>query len=154
MYTATEGNSMKQRTPRTQRTTEIGSLLRAKRRAEGLSIRDAAERIGIESGSLSDLENGIRRPEFETLVGVHRAYGVPLEELVRMAARDAGIDLPPGLTVHRDRAASLSARAEAFPDLARILDHLSAAEPEEYRAFLLMFEVWHRLDDPDGASQP
>lgn len=68
-----------------------------------------------------------------------------------MAARDAGIDLPPGLTIHRDRAASLAARAEAFPDLARILDRLSAIDPEGYRAFLLMLELWERLDDPGDA---
>lgn len=152
MYTEERGMYMK-RAPRVRRPTEIGALLRAKRRSEGWSVREAGERIGIEGGTLSDLENGIRRPEFESLVGIHRAYGVPLEELVRMAARDAGIELPPALTVYRDRAASLAARAETFPDLARILDRLSAVDPEGYRAFLLMLELWDRLGGQGGAFQ-
>lgn len=141
------------RATRVRRSTEVGALLRAKRRSEGWSVREAAERIGVEGGTLSDLENGIRRPEFETLVGIHRAYGVPLEELVRMAARDANIELPPALTVHRDRAASLAARAEAFPELAQILDRLSAVDPDGYKAFLMMLELWDRMNGQGGASQ-
>lgn len=150
MYTRAERDTMK-RSPRVHKATEVGSLLRAKRRQEGWSVREAAAMIGIEGGSLSDLEHGIRRPEFETLVGVHRAYGVPLEELVRMAARDAGIDLPPSVMIYRDRAAALAARAEAFPELGRILDRLSTVDPEGYRAFLLMLELADRLDDSGAA---
>ncbi len=151
MYTMSMKMQARKREPKQ---TELGALLRAKREAEHLSMRDAAERIGIEHGSLSDLENGLRRPEFETLVGIHRGYNVPLEELVRIAARDAGLKLPPGLTTHRDRAASIAARAEAFPDLAKILDRLSASDPKTYRIFLLMMDVWDLQNGQADEAQP
>lgn len=135
------------------RPTELGALLRAKRKAEGWSQRVAGERIGIEHSGLSELERGLRRPDFETLVGIHQAYDVPLEELVRMAARDAGLKLSPGLTVYRDRATSLAARAESFPDLAKILDRLLVADPDGYRAFLLMLEFSERQNERDDAPR-
>jgi len=142
------------RTRAPQRKTELGELLTAKRKAAGLTLRQAAERVGVGHSTLSDLEKGVGGAEFETLVGIHRGYGVPLEELVRIAARDAGAELPAAPTGYVDRAASLAARAEAFPDLAQILDRLAKVDPAGYRAFLLMLELWERQNGPLGEGQP
>lgn len=131
-------------------TTELGALLREKRTIEGWSLRDAAGRIGVEHSTLSDLERGNRRPEFETLVGIAVAYDVPIEELVRIAARDAGIALPAEPRPYRDLSDRLAARSVAFPDLATILDRLAGANPEAYRAFLLILDLW---DQQRGQSR-
>jgi transcriptional regulator with XRE-family HTH domain len=142
----------KKRKPRVPRKTELGAFLRSKRESENWDIRKGAELIGIEPGSLSDLENGLRRPNFETLVGIHRGYGADLDELVRMAARDAKLELP-SVEAIRNRATSLAGRAGAFPDLAKILDRLAVANPKEYRAFLLMLEFAERQSEQDDVSQ-
>jgi transcriptional regulator with XRE-family HTH domain len=129
------------------RETEISKLIRPKRKAEGWNIRDAAGRIGIKHGTLSDLENGRTTPSFETLVGIHTAYNLPIGELARAAALDLGIQPANDEETYRQLALSLSARAQAFPDLQEILDHLAKTDPAQYRAFLVMFQTWERVDE-------
>lgn len=132
------------------RQTEIAKLLRPKRKAEGWNIRVAADRIGIKYGTLSDLENGRTTPSFETLVGINLAYGLPLGELARAAAIDLGIQPANTEEAYKGLALSLSARAQAFPDLQKILDHLAKTDPARYRAFLIMFQTWEQADGQDG----
>ena len=149
MYTTDEildGVRVSKKQP-TARSTELGTALSAMRKREALTLREAAERIGVEHSTLSDLEHGKRRPDLETLVGIHRGYGYPLEELVRMAARDAALDLPVEPSPYRDLAARLAARSVVFPDLGKILGRLADSDPAAHRAFLLMLDLWDRQDD-------
>jgi transcriptional regulator with XRE-family HTH domain len=127
------------------RQTELGQVLRKARGDD--SLRAMAEKIKIEHSTLSDLERGLRRPDFETLVNIHAALGLPLEEVVRMAARDHGLQLPVEPTPYRDLAARLAARSIVFPDLGKILGRLSDVDPDAYRSFSLMLDLWERQDD-------
>lgn len=140
MYTTIVG------TKRTPRETHLGKLIRDKRTADNLSLRQAAGVIGIEHSGLSELERGLRQADFETLVKIHEGLGIPLEEVARTAARDRGVDVPEGEEAYKTLALSLAARAESFPDLKKILDRLSTSDPARYRAFLVMFDVWDRQD--------
>lgn len=152
MYThRIEGDQVSKRKP--ARETEISKLLRPKRTAEGWNIRDAAARIGIKEGTLSDLENGRTTPSFETLVGIHVAYKVPLEELARAAAIDLGIQPASAEEDYKQLALSLSARAQMFPDLQKILDHLAKTDPAQYRAFLVMFQTWEQTGAQNDGHQ-
>jgi transcriptional regulator with XRE-family HTH domain len=54
-------------------------ILRAK---EGLTLVDAAKRIGIGRDTLSDIERGNQQPVFPTLAKIARAYDVDIEELL------------------------------------------------------------------------
>ena len=138
--------SKKQQPP--ARITELGTVLRAARGAR--TLRQAAASIGIEHSTLSDLEHGRRRPDLETLVGIHRGYGLPIEELMRMVARDAGLDLPADPIPYRDLAARLAARSIVIPDLGKVLARLADSDPAAYRSVLLMLDLWDRQN---GAAQ-
>ncbi len=130
---------------------EFGKLIRDKRRSERLSIRDAAERIDIGHGGLSELERGLRTPDFETIAKFNSNLGIPLDELARAAARDLGFQPATTEEAFQALAASLTARAQMYPDLRKILDHLATADPDRYQAFLVMFETFQRLDQ-DGSQ--
>lgn len=62
-----------------------GSLparLRVLRARQGLTLIEAAGKIGIGRDTLSDLERGLRRPVMPTLKKIAEGYDVPVEELV------------------------------------------------------------------------
>lgn len=75
---------------------------------------------------------------------------MPLDELARSAARDLGYNPSNTEEAYKALAISLSARAEMYPDLRKILDHLAKTDPVRYRAFLVMFETWRREDEQNG----
>ncbi len=60
--------------------------LRVLRAQRGLSLTDAAERIGITRDTLSELERGKRHPYMPTLAKIAEGYGVPVEELLEEPA--------------------------------------------------------------------
>lgn len=64
----------------------LGLKLRMLRAERGLTIDEAAEKIGVTWETVSLAEKGKRHPQGPTLVKFARGYGVPLEEL--MAAED------------------------------------------------------------------
>src|SRR3954451_13586921 len=55
--------------------------LRVMRAERGLTLREAAERTGVDKGTLSMLERGVRRPHDVTLARLAKGYGVPVEDL-------------------------------------------------------------------------
>jgi transcriptional regulator with XRE-family HTH domain len=61
---------------------DLPTRLRILRAERGLTIGDAAERIGIGRDSLSYLEKGEHQPRDTTLARIARAYDVPLESLM------------------------------------------------------------------------
>lgn len=149
MYTTAVGTKRPRKTPRP---TKFGALIRTKRKADNLSLRQAAATIGIEHSGLSDLERGLRKPDFETLAKVNEGLNIPLDELARAAAHDLGFQPATTEEALKQLAASLTARAQMFPDLRKILDHLSNTDPDRYRAFLVMFQVWEQENAQGGAN--
>lgn len=147
MYTTIVGTKRTQKPPRP---TELGKLITDKRRLDNLTLRQAAEAIGIEHSSLSEIERGLRSPDFETIVKISDGLRMPLDELARSAARDLGYNPSNTEEAYKALAISLSARAEMYPDLRKILDHLAKTDPVRYRAFLVMFETWRREDEQNG----
>jgi transcriptional regulator with XRE-family HTH domain len=147
VYTTAVGTK---RTLKSPRSTELGRLILDKRKLDSLTLRQAAEAIGIEHSSLSEIERGLRSPDFETIVKISDGLKVPLDELARSAAHDLGYSPPDTEEAYKTLAVSLSTRAEMYPDLRRILDHLAKTDPVRYRAFLVMFETWRREDEQNG----
>jgi transcriptional regulator with XRE-family HTH domain len=62
--------------------TSLAERLRIFRAQRGLTLVEAAERIGIGRDTLSDLERGRRHPVMPTLYKIAQGYGVPVEGLV------------------------------------------------------------------------
>lgn len=153
MYTTTVGTKGTGRSKKESRPTLFGVLIKAKRVADKLTLRRAAGKIGIEHSGLSEIERGLRRPDFETIVKIHLGLGIPLEELARAAAIDLGHHPAVSEEEYKNLALSLSARAEMFPDLRKILKHLAETDPARYRAFLVMFQTWKTEDEQDALNR-
>jgi transcriptional regulator with XRE-family HTH domain len=82
-----------------------GSLpakLRVLRARQGLTLIDAAEKIGIGRDTLSDLERGNRHPVMPTLAKIAEGYGVPVEELLEEEPVAAGNSRAPQETGRSD----------------------------------------------------
>ncbi len=60
----------------------LAAKLRLLRAREGLTLIEAAGKIGIGRDTLSDLERGHRRPVMPTLAKIADGYGVPVKELL------------------------------------------------------------------------
>lgn len=143
MYTTSVGTK---RTSKPPRETELGALIKAKRKTDHLSLRQAASAIGIEHSGVSDLEKGKRAPDFDTIAKISSGLKIPLDEVARAAARDLGYEPANTEEAYKALAVSLSSRAQMYPDLHKILDHLANTDPDRYRAFLVMFQTWEQED--------
>jgi transcriptional regulator with XRE-family HTH domain len=60
--------------------------LRVLRARQGLTLKEAAEKIGIGRDTLSDIERGKQRPVLSTLAKIAEGYGVPIEHLLQEPA--------------------------------------------------------------------
>lgn len=58
---------------------ELGDRLRARRRGEGLSIREVAAQIGVSAPTLSRVERGQHLPERQNLLRIARWAGVRID---------------------------------------------------------------------------
>lgn len=125
---------------------ELGKVMRAKRKVDKLTVRAAADMIGMGNGGVSELENGKRSPDWDTLVKIHEGLAIPIEDLVRAAAKDRGVIIAP--RTDNEIVNALNARSVAFPDLKQVLRSLEKADPSQYRSFLKMFDVFDQSDDP------
>ena len=66
----------------------LGNALRRLRRARGLTLRQVAALAGVSLAYLSEIERGRKEPSSEVLAAVCRALGIPLVDLLRLAARE------------------------------------------------------------------
>jgi transcriptional regulator with XRE-family HTH domain len=64
----------------------IGAALRRLREARGLTLRQVAAAAGVSLAYLSEIERGRKEPSSEVLAAVCRALGIPLVDLLRLAA--------------------------------------------------------------------
>lgn len=75
--------------------TPLARRLRVLRAERGLTLTSAAERIGIERKTLSDLEHGKRHPYEPTLAKIARGYGIGVEELIDLDSYDSPKEVAP-----------------------------------------------------------
>jgi transcriptional regulator with XRE-family HTH domain len=66
--------------------TSLAERLRIIRAQQGLTLVQAAEKIGVDRHTLRDLELGRRSPYFPTVEKIAKGYGVPVEELLEEPA--------------------------------------------------------------------
>src|SRR5690349_7292735 len=67
---------------KTRRNRPLGELIRAARRARGLSQAELAEAVGMAQRSISHLERGeVERPQTHTLLRLSETLGIPLGDL-------------------------------------------------------------------------
>lgn len=60
----------------------IGDVLRARRLAEGLTLRDVSERARISLGYISEVERGQKEASSELLAALAQALDVPLSKVM------------------------------------------------------------------------
>ena len=60
----------------------LGARLRERRLSSHLTLETAAARVGLSPAHLSRLETAKRQPSLPVLLGLSRAYGVPVETLL------------------------------------------------------------------------
>ncbi|MGE5572679.1 MAG: helix-turn-helix domain-containing protein [Bacteroidota bacterium] len=108
---------------------ETGDRLREIRVKKNLSLREAAEKVGISHTYLNALERGYEprtgrpvNPSARTLVLIAKGYGIPLEELLRMASREG---------------------AEESDDLEAVARSLQTLEPEDREVVLYLIKRLH-----------
>jgi len=73
----------------------LGALIRARRGASGLSLRDLAERTKVSNAYLSQIERGLHEPSLSVLAAIAAALDVPLATLLaRAGVLDEDADRP------------------------------------------------------------
>lgn len=73
----------------------LGSLLRAERLANGLSLRELSARTGVSNAYLSELERGLHEPSLSVLRAIATALDTPLGPLlVRAGVLEKGDEGP------------------------------------------------------------
>jgi len=67
----------------------FGLAVRAARLARGWSQEQLSEAAGLDRTYVSSLERGLRNPTLTTQQRLAKALGMPLQDLIREAERDA-----------------------------------------------------------------
>jgi transcriptional regulator with XRE-family HTH domain len=91
---------------------ELGDRLRARRRAEGLSIREVAQKIGVSAPTLSRVERGQHLPERENLLRIARWAGVRIDPVLHPGTGAARNQLVHGLNSSTVESVEMHLRAD------------------------------------------
>jgi transcriptional regulator with XRE-family HTH domain len=89
---------------------DLGVVLRKARRERDLSLRVVAEKVGISTSLLSQVENGKTHPSVKTLFGLAAVLGISLDELVQ--AEDASAASASDAQRARDERAGIARRED------------------------------------------
>ena len=73
-----------------QRAVEFAQRLRQTRERQGLKQTQLAAAAGLSAAAISQLENGERRPNFTTLVGLARALSTTPDGLLGVSGKETG----------------------------------------------------------------
>lgn len=112
----------------------IGTRIRSRRQSLGLTLKDIADREGVNSGGLSDIENDKYLPSAPTLIALSRALDVSVDWLLGLSR-----DVPdPALSWEEEQ---LLAACRSLPPAAR-LDLLDYA----------LFKLRRRPESPKSGS--
>ena len=74
-------------------TREVGARIRALRQEQGVTQEALAERLKLQPGTLSRVENGVVGASLATLSEISRALGVPMSALVDAAPPGSASEL-------------------------------------------------------------
>jgi len=97
----------------------VGEVLRARRLAAGLTLRDVSARARVSLGYISEIERGQKEPSSELLAALTTALDVPLSQVL--------LDVSTLLAIEEGTAlASVSSIAPGTPGVA-LSDTVSAA---------------------------
>jgi transcriptional regulator with XRE-family HTH domain len=107
----------------------LPAKLRVLRARQGLTLIEAAERIGIGRDTLSDLERGRRHPVMPTLAKIADGYSVPVEDLLEEPAPIG----PKAAAPSRSEQPSEWAREQGA--------RLHGMDPEEWSRFVASLET-------------
>ncbi|MFZ0215116.1 MAG: cupin domain-containing protein [Candidatus Dormiibacterota bacterium] len=119
---------------------DLGRQLRSLRRAASCSVQALAQRAGVSSGLISQVERGIGNPSLNNLQKLAAALGVSLSELFGRDASGAGpLSVRPACAVvRRDQRKQLVFPQERIlyelltPDLQRSLEVIRSVVPVDY----------------------
>ncbi len=67
----------------------LAERLRVLRARHGYTLAEAAQKTGVDRGTLSSLERGVHAPYTPTLSKIAKGYGVPVEELLDGETEDS-----------------------------------------------------------------
>ena len=113
----------------------IGNILKERRTAQGLSIRDVDEKSGIASQKIFRIETGRIRPSKNDLIAIGGALGISEEEVMHLAGYDDGV-----LLLYKDFP-SLQFEEESL--ILRSIPHMNEmlydTDPEELKKIAKMF---------------
>jgi transcriptional regulator with XRE-family HTH domain len=101
----------------------IGSIIRTRRRARGMTQLELSEAVGIAPESLSRAERGVAQPKVQTLVKIAKVLDVPIETFTGTPAPAAGES-------HADS-----------PELLRLRRHLERLDRKTVRKVLALVEL-------------
>lgn len=142
----------------------LGPQLRERRRSSGLTLEAAAARVGLSPAHLSRLETGQRQPSLPVLLGLSRAYGTTVAELLgeEQAAPDpvvrAGrVEAPPQAGGWGYRRAGLPGRAMQALHVhiaAGRRDAVVRVHPGEEWMYVLQGRLWLALGDTEYVLDP
>ncbi len=111
----------------------LAERLRVIRAQQGLTVMQAAEKIGIDRHTLRDLELGRRRPNFETMEKVAKGYGISVGDLVEegepfpLAAAPSGTTSPEATTGAGRQTPTAAELEEVTAELERLIAQRRAA---------------------------
>ncbi len=109
----------------------LGAIIRSRRLAAGLSLRDLSGRAGVSNAYLSQVERGLHEPSISVLSAVAQALGVPLGALLE----ESGVlDEPPHERVAGTEDAILGDPALSEPQRFALLSVYRSFVPARRRA--------------------
>jgi transcriptional regulator with XRE-family HTH domain len=75
-------------------TSELGSAVRRRREAKGLSLRDLAVETGVSASTLSRIENGAGKPDADNIARLASWLDMPIERVMHHGIRGGGEPAP------------------------------------------------------------
>ena len=122
--------------PRVKKDAPVFSLwFREELRKRGWNGKMAAEKIGVQPGTISKWRKRKTPPEMKGLTAIGRAFEVPTEDILVAA----GFDVHPSAT-DADREGRRLALLAAMPRFAEIMDRVARMEPAKQDAYLSVIE--------------
>lgn len=113
-------------------------------RARGWNGATAAERIGVQPGTISKWRRRKTPPEMRGLIAIGRAFELPTEDIIVAAGYD--VQASDSDADRKDRRLALLA---SMPRFAEIMDRVTRLPPERQDAYLSVIEG---MLPPDNAA--
>ena len=89
-------NKLRNKTSRWILRTDFKTRLKELRKAEGATQTDMAEAINVKLRQYQNLESGVSRPSFETLIALANTFDISLDDLVGRSKEPTGPDSKEG----------------------------------------------------------